>query len=73
MLRVSRVEQEYAGRAVAVGEQFDVEEGHVALLLHIGRIAPEKGEPGYVERALTASESLGYKTRDMKPKRGAAK
>lgn len=72
MLRVSRVEQEYAGRSVAVGEQFDVEEGHVALLLHIGRIAPEKGEPGYVARALTASESHGYKTREMK-KRGAAK
>ena len=49
MLRVSRVEQEYAGRRVGVGERFDVEEEHVALLLHIGRIEPVKGEPGYVE------------------------
>lgn len=73
MLRVSKVEQEYAGRRVSVGERFDVEEAHVALLLHIGRIEPQRGDPGYVERAITASESHGYKTREMKPKRGAAK
>jgi hypothetical protein len=73
MVRVSKVEQEYAGRAVAVGERFEVEEGHVALLLYIGRIEPQRGDPGYVEPAITASDSQGYKTREMKPKRGVSK
>lgn len=49
MLRKSKMVQEYAGRTVLVGEGFEVEEAHVALLLHLGRIEPVKGEPGYVE------------------------
>lgn len=64
MLRVSKVAQQYAGRDVAVGERFDVEEGHISLLLHLGRIEPEDGEPWYVEPA----------PRETKPKkRGASK
>jgi hypothetical protein len=67
--RIAKVEQEYAGRKVTVGERFEVEEGHVALLLEIGRIEPEEGEPGYVARELTADESPVYRTREMKPKK----
>jgi hypothetical protein len=56
MIRVSKMVQQYAGRTVLVGEGFEVEEAHVALLLHLGRIDPEKGEPGYVERPINAKK-----------------
>lgn len=46
--RVSACEHEYDGRKLAVGEKFDVEPGHIGLLLLLGRIQPEEGEPGYV-------------------------
>jgi len=48
--RTSRVAQEYAGRAIGVGERFEVEEQHIYLLLAIGRIEPEEGETGFARR-----------------------
>lgn len=50
--RMSRIAQEYSGRAVAVGERFEVEAQDVSLLLAIGRIEPEEGEAGYIRREL---------------------
>jgi hypothetical protein len=67
--RVSKIAQEYAGRDVAVGEEFDVEEQHVPLLLSIGRIEPVEGEAGYVAREMTAGKQPEYRTREMKPKK----
>ena len=52
--------QEYAGRTVLIGEGFQVEEAHVALLLQLGRIEPEKGEPGYVEPVDVKSRRRGF-------------
>jgi hypothetical protein len=57
--RISRMVQEYAGRLVYVGEGFEVEEAHVSLLLHLGRIEPEVGEPGYVKHRRKQSRERG--------------
>jgi len=45
--RISRCEHEYAGVKLEAGDKFDVEPKHVGLLLLLGRIEPEEGEPGY--------------------------
>ena len=63
--RISAAPHEYAGRQYQVGDPFDCEAQDVALLLAIGRIAPEAGEPGYVDRDLTAAAPAPYATRDM--------
>lgn len=49
--RISASSHEYAGRQLAKGDPFECEAAHVTLLLALGRIVPEKGEPGYVEQA----------------------
>jgi hypothetical protein len=46
--RVSTCEHEYDGKKLVAGERFSVEPKHVGLLLLLGRIAPQEGEPGYV-------------------------
>lgn len=46
--RVSACEHEYDGKKFSAGERFDVEPGHVGLLLLLQRIKPEEGEAGYV-------------------------
>lgn len=63
--RTAKVATEYAGRKLAVGDRFEVEPNHVGILLAVGHIEPENGEPGYVARDLSAGESSGYMTRDM--------
>lgn len=63
--RVSKVEHEYAGRRLKVGERFDCEPQHVAMMLAIGRVEPEEGEPGYVGRDLQAGGPTNYMTRDL--------
>jgi len=68
--RTAKVEQEYAGRRVAVGERFEVEPGHVGLLLAIGRIEEEVAQES---RAMGAAKPAEYLTRDLhaepRPKR----
>ncbi len=46
--RVSICEHEYDGKKLAAGDKFGVEPKHIGLLLMLGRIRPEEGEPGYV-------------------------
>lgn len=64
--RTAKVAQEYAGRYIKVGETFEVEPQHVTLLLTIGRIEPEEGEPGYVSRDMAADHGGSYLTREIK-------
>ncbi len=64
--RIAKVAQEYAQRRISVGERFHVEQQHVDLLLRVGHIEPEEGEPGYVARDLQAGDAGEYLTRDMK-------
>lgn len=63
--RISKVAHEYAGRKLTVGEVFECAPRDVKLLLALGRIEPEEGEPGYVERDMTAGNAGEYRTRDM--------
>jgi hypothetical protein len=73
--RVAKVEQEYAGRAVKVGEAFDVDQQDVQLLLDMGRI--ERGDedsppPFYQVKVPTPSPIAAtgsYATREMRPNR----
>lgn len=55
VIRVSKAIQRYAGKDIAVGESFDVHINNVKLLLAIGRIEPEPGEPGFIVRNVAAS------------------
>lgn len=67
--RTAKVATEYAGRKLSVGERFHVEPNHVGVLLIVGHIEPEEGEPGYVARDLAADKPHEYLTRDMQPRR----
>lgn len=64
MERISKTDHEYAGRQLKAGERFECEAQHVGLLLTLGRIEPEVGEPGY---QLTQSEPRRERQR---PRRG---
>lgn len=44
MERICKIPLEYAGRQRTVGERFDVEPGHVEVLLVLGNIEIEPGE-----------------------------
>lgn len=48
MERISKGSHEYAGKKLQAGEKFEVEPKHIGLLLTLGWIEPEEGEPGYV-------------------------
>ena len=67
--RITKVPHEYAGRQWKVGEAFECEPQHVALMLMLGRIEPEEGEIGYEVRDMVAAGPGSYLTRDMQPKR----
>lgn len=54
--RVAKVDQEYAGRQVKVGEVFRVEPGDVGLLSVLGRIE---------DKDMQAESPAEYQTRDM--------
>jgi len=62
--RTAKIAQIYADRQIAPGETFAVEPKDVHLLLVLGRIEPERGEPGYV------GQPDGYATRQMVAGRG---
>lgn len=47
MERISKTDHEYAGVKLTAGDRFNVEPQDVRLLLVLGRIEPEEGEPGY--------------------------
>lgn len=65
--RIAKVDQEYAGRLVRVGQGFDVEPQDVVLLLTIGRIEPQDGDvlPGFMQRDMSCSGPQNYATRVM--------
>lgn len=59
--RVAKIDLEYpVGKHVKAGEPVEVEPDHVLLLLTLGRIEPEEGEPGYAARDVTQ-----YQTREL--------
>lgn len=68
-MRIAKVEQEYAGRRLQVGEAFEPEPQHVPLLLALGRIEPMDGDPVDVTRDMTVETSGNYLTRDLTPER----
>lgn len=55
MKRIAKVSQTYAGRMIEAGEEFKLipnpgqsAEDHARFLLLLGRIEPQKGDPGYI-------------------------
>ena len=62
--RVSKGGHEYAGHTLKVGEEFDLEVGHVEIALAAGRIEPEPGEEGY-EAGLSKRQIRRKKTADL--------
>ncbi len=67
--RTARVDLDYARRHVKVGERFHVEPHDVDLLLKVGLIEPDEGDPGYETRDLSAGAPAPYMTRDMQARR----
>ncbi len=68
MLRTCKTPHEYSGVQRKPGEQFEVEQQHVELLVGLGRIEREEGDvvPAHVSRDQAASwPASGYLTRDM--------
>ena len=72
-LRISKTVHQYAGRIVQAGEEFDVEQRFVPVLLALGRIVPEEGELGYIRRDMTAATPAAYPTKVSVGKRKHAK
>ncbi len=60
--RTATVDQRYEACAVTVGQEFNVHDKDIRVLLALGRIAPFKGEHGYVERDSVAAPPKEYKT-----------
>lgn len=72
--RVSRVAQEYAGRQLQVGDTFECDAEHVGLLLAMGRVEREEGDPPAPNFGLHRGEpSQTYRTRDLKAKQHTRK
>jgi len=70
--RISKTTHEYAGRVLSKGDEFEVEQEHIPLLLAIGRIEPEEGEEGYLTRDMHAGKPAAYKRKDITEKMSEA-
>ena len=67
--RISKIAHEYGGRHLTVGELFDADAKDIRLLLLLGRIEPEQGEPGFETRDLFAGEPAPVRPRDAQRKK----
>ena len=63
----SKVAHHYAGRNVNIGERFEVEPEHVAILLAMGRAEAVSSQTGEVagRKVVAASQPGPYRRRDM--------
>lgn len=68
MLRTAKVAQQYAGKEYKPGDQFEVEQDHIALLIYLDRIELEPGETGYLSKDCKTDHMATVPVEPFQPK-----